>query len=164
MIKKEEYLALKEKEYNEWVKDVTNRLNKEYEISLDVSLDEKTRRQAIHNIVFISFEIKEYDPHNRFDKEYYETVFNECERIWRSLEREFKCEWLSDNELAVDINCRSLPYFCKMIANMYDLHSGMFTFDSSFTTHEAFTKSNHKIYLSSLDDGRGLIKFNLLRK
>ena len=162
MLTEDEYLEYKFNEFEQEIDKINKNYNESFEKSLDESLDREERKRWINGIIYWMLERKRYP--DRFDREKARLIYRECEIIWRGLESQFKCEWINNDTLAVDINCKDLSFFCRMVASLYNLHAGMFSFSSSFTTHEAYTQSNHLIHISALQDGRGTLQFHISPK
>ena len=159
MLTEEEYLKQQSESFQASIETLSKNIKDAYEMALKDSLSREEREKWISTIVYYSFEREKYPV--KFDREKARLIYRECESIWRGLRSQFKCEWVDEDSLAVDINCKDLSFFCKMVASLYKLHEGMFSFSSSFTTHEAYTQSNHLIHISTTEDGRGLIRFHL---
>ena len=162
MLTEQEYLDYELEAFEATIKNISKNIKDAYEMALKEDLSREEREKWISTIVYYNYERERFP--TKFDREKARLVYRECEVIWRSLQQQFKCEWVDDDSLAVDINCKDLSFFCRMVAALYNLHAGMFSFSSSFTTHEAYTQSNHLIHISALLDGRGLIRFHLTPK
>ena len=162
MITLEEYLNIKQQEFEEEYENIRKLYREAFDKALDDKMDREIREGYVNNVVQLAF--AKDDLGNRFDRDGEKLIYKECESIWRGLSSEFDTEWIDEDTLAVNINCKSLTFFCQLVAKLYNLHCGMFSFTSSFTTHEAYTQSNHRIHLSSTRDGRGLIQFHLCPK
>ena len=159
MLTEEEYLNYKLESFKATIENLSKNTKDAYEMALKESLSREEREKWINSIVYYTLERERY-PY-KFDKEKARLIYRECEMIWRGLQSQFKCEWIDDDSLAVDINCKDLSFFCRMVAALYQLHAGMFSFTSSFSSHEAYTQSNHLIHITATEDGRGLIQFHL---
>ena len=159
MLTEEEYLDYQLESFKATIENISKNIKDAYDMALKDSLPREEREKWISTIVYYSQKREEYPI--KFDREKARLIYRECESIWRGLQSQFKCEWVDEDSLAVDINCKDLSFFCKMVAALYQLHAGMFSFSSSFTTHEAYTQSNHLIHISTTQDGRGLIQFHL---
>lgn len=60
---------------------------------------------------------------------------------------------------------KTLSFVVKMIAAMYNLHAGTFGFDSSFTTHEAYTETNRLVHIGiGRNEDEVLIEFHFFPK
>lgn len=162
MLTEEEYLKQESESFQATIENISKNIKDAYEMALKEFITREEREKWINTIVYYNFEREKYPI--KFDREKARLVYRECESIWRGLQSQFKCEWVDEDSLAVDINCKDLSFFCKMVAALYQLHAGMFSFSSSFTTHEAYTQSNHLIHISALQDGRGVIYFHLSPK
>ena len=161
MLTEEEYLKQESESFQATIENLNKNIKDAYEMALKDS-PRDDREKWINTIVYYNFEREKYP--TKFDREKARLIYRECESIWRGLQSQFKCEWIDEDSLAVDINCKDLSFFCMMVAALYKLHAGMFSFSSSFTTHEAYTQSNHLIHISTTKDGRGLIQFHLSPK
>ena len=159
MLTEQEYLEYRSNQFEQELEKIRKNYNESFEKALDDSLDREERRRWIDGTIYWTLERQRYP--NCFDREKARLIYRECEMIWRGLQSQFKCEWVDEDSLAVDINCKDLSFFCRMVAALYQLHAGMFSFSSSFTTHEAYTQSNHLIHITTVEDGRGLIQFHL---
>lgn len=159
MLTEEEYLKQQSESFQATIEKISKNINDAYKMALKDSLSREEREKWINTIVYYSHEREDYP--TKFDREKARLIYRECESIWRGLQSQFKCEWVDDDSLAVDINCKTLSFFCQIVANLYKLHAGMFSFSSSFTRHEAYTQSNHLIHITTTEEGRGLIQFHL---
>ena len=162
MLTEEEYINYELEAFEATIKNISKNIKDAYEMALKEDLSREEREKWISTIVYYNYERERFP--TKFDREKARLIYRECEAIWRSLQQQFKCEWVDNDTLAVDINCKDLSFFCRMVAALYNLHAGMFSFSSSFTTHEAYTQSNHLIHISTLLDGRGIIQFHLTPK
>ena len=84
------------------------------------------------------------------------TLFNKMS--WE-LGRELKAE-TTDDKIIFQWNGYSLSFIIKMLAGVYELHSGMFGFDSGFTRHEVYTKDNYCFHIGVAKDHDDIVIIN----
>lgn len=93
-----------------------------------------------------------HEPVNpNYDKKWSE-AYDDCEKVARACNVNFETEWVDNQTVLVKGPFKTLSSACKIIAALAELHSGMFSFESSFSEHEAYTKSGHRITIGGYGD------------
>ena len=149
--------------------EMTDYLNELYAEEKQAVINADTpeaREKALNRFEVMCYQIENYDKEIAALKNTSSArdEYSDCENLSNALHNMFESQDVEDLEdgIAVRTNVRRLSNFANMLKAMFKVEpADMFTFNSSFTSHNGKTEHGHRIVITCDNQGRGVVKFNL---